>query len=65
MIANLRIGYRELPCIKCRYGHRKGYGEFICSQPGFRPRPISRVHNCASLNNYRKYTSSKLSIQKY
>lgn len=44
--------YKPLPCIKCARGRRKDYGEWICSQDGFRPRPISEVHNCKSLNKY-------------
>lgn len=51
---------RELPCIKCRNGHRKNGGEWKCSQPGFRPRPINEVHNCTSLNNYRNYKGNRL-----
>ena len=44
---------KPLPCIKCVRGKRKNYGEWICSQEGFRPRPISQVNNCKSLNEYR------------
>lgn len=44
--------YKPLPCINCARGRRKGYGQLICSQDGFRPRPISEVHNCKSLNKY-------------
>lgn len=49
-----------IPCAKCSRGSRKeGYGQWVCSQPGFRPRPISQVKNCTSLNNYRKRTSGR------
>ena len=47
-------GYIPLPCIKCTRGRRKDYGQWICSQEGFRPRAISEVHNCKSLNEYRE-----------
>ena len=45
---------KKLPCIDCKRGNRKGYGQWICSQDGFRPRPISEIHNCKSLNEYRE-----------
>lgn len=53
-------GYKPLPCIKCARGRRKDYGQWICSQEGFRPRPISEVHNCKSLNEYREDKKRRL-----
>ena len=52
--------YVPLPCINCARGRRKDYGQWICSQAGFRPRPISEVHNCKSLNEYREDKKRRL-----
>lgn len=46
--------YISLPCINCARRIHKDLGEWICSQDGFRPRPISEVHNCKALNKYRE-----------
>lgn len=44
--------YVPLPCVECIRGKRDHSGQWICSQEGFRPRPISEVKNCRSLNKY-------------
>lgn len=49
----------QLPCVSCSRGKRKDYGQWICSQDGFRPRPISQVKNCKSLNDYLKRKKSR------
>ena len=51
------FGHRpsRLPCVDCKRGQRKGeYGQWVCQQNGFRPKPISLVKNCKSLNDYLK-----------
>lgn len=55
--------YFPLPCINCKRGKRKErkyFYEWICSQDGFRPRPISEIHNCKALNEYREKKKGRL-----
>lgn len=52
--------YVPLPCINCKRSIHKELGEWICSQDGFRPRPISEVHNCQALNEYREAKKRRL-----
>ena len=52
--------YIPLPCINCARSMHKDLGEWICSQDGFRPRPISEVRNCRSLNEYREYKKRRI-----
>jgi len=46
--------YIPLPCINCKRSLHKELCEWICRQDGFRPRPISEIRNCKSLNEYRE-----------
>ena len=52
--------YIPLPCINCKRSLHKELCEWICSQDGFRPRPISEVHNCQALNEYREDKKRRL-----